>query len=144
MSTDSRSIKIAFAMSVIAKVGEFLNTLTMQYELRYKWWINDFICASLSLLIILLSEYHYVPIRKIKLCCWNLGLKWRSRFSYKVAGNAVLSGHSAAGLQYWNGHVTAGGRSYFRMERDQLFLYSKTFKKRICELSARVFNVGNL
>ena len=39
MSTDSdsRSIKIAFAMSVIAKVGEFLNTLTMQYELRYKW-----------------------------------------------------------------------------------------------------------
>ena len=28
---------IAFAMSVIEKVGEFLNTLTMQYELRYKW-----------------------------------------------------------------------------------------------------------
>ena len=31
---------------------------------------NDFICASLSLLIILLSEYYYVPIvaiRKIKL-----------------------------------------------------------------------------
>ena len=27
-------------MSVIAKVGEFLNMLTMQYELRYKWWIN--------------------------------------------------------------------------------------------------------
>ena len=40
MSTDSRSIKIAFAMSAIAKGGEFLNTLTMQYELRYKWWIN--------------------------------------------------------------------------------------------------------
>ena len=40
MSTDNRSIKIAFAMSVIDKVGEFLNTLTMQYELRYKWWIN--------------------------------------------------------------------------------------------------------
>ena len=37
MSSDSRSIKIAFAMSVVAKVGEFLNTLTMQYELRYKW-----------------------------------------------------------------------------------------------------------
>ncbi len=32
-----KSIKIAFAMSVIEKVGEFLNTLTMQYELRYKW-----------------------------------------------------------------------------------------------------------
>ena len=35
---------IAFAMSVtrglIEKVGEFLNTLTMRYELRYKWWIN--------------------------------------------------------------------------------------------------------
>ena len=31
---------IAFAMSVIEKVGKFLNTLTMQYELRYKWWIN--------------------------------------------------------------------------------------------------------
>ena len=28
MSTDNRSIKIAFAMSVIEKVGEFLNTLT--------------------------------------------------------------------------------------------------------------------
>ena len=27
-------------MSVIEKVGEFLNTLTTQYELRYKWWIN--------------------------------------------------------------------------------------------------------
>ena len=37
ISTDNRSIKIAFAMSVIEKVGEFLNTLTMQYELRYKW-----------------------------------------------------------------------------------------------------------
>ena len=31
---------ISFAMSVIEKVGEFLNTLTMQYELQYKWWIN--------------------------------------------------------------------------------------------------------
>ena len=37
MSTDGRSIKITFAMSVIAKVGEFLNTPTMQYKLRYKW-----------------------------------------------------------------------------------------------------------
>ena len=27
-------------MSVIEKVVEFLNTLTMQYKLRYKWWIN--------------------------------------------------------------------------------------------------------
>ena len=31
---------ITFAMSVIEKVGGFLNTLTMQYELLYKWWIN--------------------------------------------------------------------------------------------------------
>ena len=31
---------ISFAMSVIEKVGEFLNTLTMQCKLRYKWWIN--------------------------------------------------------------------------------------------------------
>ena len=38
---------------------------------------NDFTCASLSLLIILLSEYYYVPIRKINLCCWNLDLKWQ-------------------------------------------------------------------
>ena len=37
MSTDNRSIKIAFAMSVIQKVEEFLNTLMLQYELRYKW-----------------------------------------------------------------------------------------------------------
>ena len=28
---------IAFAISVTEKVGEFLNTPTMQYELRYKW-----------------------------------------------------------------------------------------------------------
>ena len=31
---------IAFAISVTEKVREFLNTPTMQYELRYKWWIN--------------------------------------------------------------------------------------------------------
>ena len=37
MSTDNRSILIAFAMSVIEKVGEFLNTLTMQYEMQYIW-----------------------------------------------------------------------------------------------------------
>ena len=30
VSTDNRSIKIAFAMSVIEKVGELLNTLTTQ------------------------------------------------------------------------------------------------------------------
>ena len=33
-------------MSVIEKVGEFLNTLMMQYELRYKWWINAIVMIS--------------------------------------------------------------------------------------------------
>ena len=37
MSTDNRIFSITFAMSVIEKVGEFLNTLTMQYELQYEW-----------------------------------------------------------------------------------------------------------
>ena len=40
ISTDNRSIKIVFAMSILEKVGDFLNTLTMLYELRYKWRIN--------------------------------------------------------------------------------------------------------
>ena len=31
---------IAFVVSVIEKFTEFLNMLMMQYELRYKWWIN--------------------------------------------------------------------------------------------------------
>ena len=48
ISTDNRSIKIAFAMLVIERVGEFLNTLAMQYELRYKWWI---------IIIIVLVDY---------------------------------------------------------------------------------------
>ena len=38
-------------------------------EMVNKRRCNDFICASLSLLIILVSEYYYVPIRKINLCC---------------------------------------------------------------------------
>ena len=93
---------IAFAMSVIEKVGEFLNTLTMQYELRYEWWINA-VVMILSVphclcWLFYFQNYYYVPIRKINLCCWNLDLKWHSQFSYKVAGNAVLRGHSVAGL----------------------------------------------
>ena len=103
--TNGGVFSITFAMSVIEKVAEFLKTLTMQYELRYKWWINAVVmilytCTLLSLLIILLSEYYYVPIQKIKLCCWNLDSKWRSRFPYKVAGNAVLGDHSTVGLYY--------------------------------------------
>ena len=71
---------IVFVMSVIEKLTEFLNTLTMKYELQNKCGINTFndsICASLSLEIILLPEYYYVPIRNIKLCFWNLDLKWK-------------------------------------------------------------------
>ena len=59
---------IAFVMSVIEIVGEFLNTLTMQYELRNKLWINTIVMIlsvpNCHLLIILLSEYDYVPIRR--------------------------------------------------------------------------------
>ncbi len=50
---------IAFVMSVIEKCQEFLNALMMKYELRNICWknsCNDSICASLSLLIILLPE----------------------------------------------------------------------------------------
>ena len=60
---------------------------------------NDFICASLSLLIILLSKYYYVPIRKINFAVEILILSDAVDFlTHKVAGNAVLSGQSAAGL----------------------------------------------
>ena len=38
---------IAFTMSVIEKVAELLNMLTMQYELRCNWWINAFVMISL-------------------------------------------------------------------------------------------------
>ena len=31
---------IAFLMSVIQKLTDILNTVTMKYELRYKCWIN--------------------------------------------------------------------------------------------------------
>ena len=51
---------------------------------------NDFIYASLSLLIILLSEYYFVPIRKIKLCYWNLDLKWRSRTQWSQRSRPVV------------------------------------------------------
>ena len=33
-------VSIAFTMSVIEKFTEFLSTLTMKYELRYKCWMN--------------------------------------------------------------------------------------------------------
>ena len=62
---------IAFVMSVIEKFTEFLNTLTMQYRLRYKSWINavvmilsvlHFICTSKMFLITyLLCYYSHIP-----------------------------------------------------------------------------------
>ena len=54
---------IAFAMSMIEKVAEFLNA-DDAIQMLNKHCCNDYICASLSLLRILLSEYlYYVPIR---------------------------------------------------------------------------------
>ena len=83
---------IVFAMSVIEKVGEFQNTLTMQYELRYKWWINAVVMILYVTHYLCWLFYFQNIITLINLCCWNL-LKWHSRFSYKVAGNAVLRDH---------------------------------------------------
>ena len=40
ISTDNRSIFDRFVMSVIEKFTEFLNTLTMKYELQNKCRIN--------------------------------------------------------------------------------------------------------
>ena len=40
ISTDNRSIFDRFVMSVIEKFTEFLNMLTMKYELRNKCQIN--------------------------------------------------------------------------------------------------------
>ena len=110
-------------MSVIEKVGEFLNTLTMQYELRYKWWINA-VVVILSVPHCLCWLFYFQNIITFlfeKLSCaveiliWSdsvdfltqlLGMPYSvvtaqqacSTEMVKVAGNAVLSGHSAAGL----------------------------------------------
>ena len=50
---------MAFVMSVIGKFTEFLDMLTMKYELRYKCWINTavMILSVPQMLINLLSEY---------------------------------------------------------------------------------------
>ena len=63
---------IVFAMSVIESWGIPENTddaIRTAISMVNKRSCNDFICASSTLLIILLSEYYYVPIRKINLCC---------------------------------------------------------------------------
>ena len=64
---------IVFVMSVIEKFTEFLNTLTMKYELQNKCWINTVV--MIQSVPHCLPEHYYVPIRKIKLCCSNLDLK---------------------------------------------------------------------
>ena len=71
--TENRSVLIAFVMSVIEKFTELPSTLMIKV-----------IGASLSSVNVLLPQY-----RKIKLFCCNLDLKWRSRFTYKVAGNTI-------------------------------------------------------
>ena len=62
-----------FVMSVIEKITEFLNTLMMKCELRYKCWIkhccHGFVCGSLSLLNILFSEYIIIWSLLKKLSC---------------------------------------------------------------------------
>ncbi len=94
---------IAVVMSLIEKFTEYLNTLTMKYELRYKCRINIIVMIQ-SVPHCLCWLFYFQNIitflfEKLRCtCCWNLDLKWHSQFSYKVARNAVLSGHSAAGL----------------------------------------------
>ncbi len=46
-----RVFRIAFVMSVIEKFTEFLNTLTMKYELQNKCWINTFVMIHLCLIV---------------------------------------------------------------------------------------------
>ena len=54
---------IAFAISVIEKIGEFLNTLTMQYELRYQWWINAVVMIFKGLTCkITLRKFYFVTL----------------------------------------------------------------------------------
>ena len=65
-------------MLVIEKVGEFLNTLTMQYELRYKWWIND-VALILSVPHCLCWLFYFQNIITFlfeKLCCAVEILVW--------------------------------------------------------------------
>ena len=50
ISTDNQSI-FACVMSVIEKLTEFLNMLTMNYELRYKCWINTVAMVYLWLIV---------------------------------------------------------------------------------------------
>ena len=65
-------------MSVIEKVGEFLNTLTMQYELRYKWWINDvvLILSVPHCLCWLFYFQNIITFQFEKLCCAVEILVW--------------------------------------------------------------------
>ena len=62
-------------MSVTEKVGEFLNMLTMQYELRYQWWINA--------VVIILSVPHCL--------CWLFYFQNISTFLFEKLSCAVES-----------------------------------------------------
>ena len=85
-------------MSVIEKFSEFPITSIMGLNCWITQCCRGFNCGSLSLLIILLSETNILfPIEKIELMQSTLLQTTR------VAANAVLSGHSTAGLLYGNG-----------------------------------------
>ena len=92
---------IAFVMSVIEKLTEFMNTLTMKYELRNTCWINT-VVMNQSVPHCLCWVFYFQNIITFLFEKWSCAVEiliWRcSRFSYKVAGNAVLSGHRTAGL----------------------------------------------
>ena len=89
-------------MSVTEKVGEFLNMPTMQYELRYKWWINAvvMILSVPDCLCWLFYFQNNITFLFEKLSCAVEILIWSDAVDFltKCAGNAVLRGHSAAGL----------------------------------------------
>ena len=88
---------------MMEKFTEFLNTLTMKYELRYKCWINTVatvLSAPQCLVIVLLSEYIYNdPIKKLSRAAEILILS----AAVGVTGNAVHSCHGTAWLPYRNG-----------------------------------------
>ena len=59
---------IAFVISVIKKVAEYLNMLTMQYELRYKCRIN----TAVMILSVPHCLYRLFYFQNIKLCCTEI------------------------------------------------------------------------
>ena len=101
-------VRIAFAMSVIEKVGEFLNTLTMQYELRYKWWINAvvMILSVPHCLCWLFYSQNIITFLFDKLSCAVEILIWSDAVDFltKLLGMpySVVTAQRACST-YWNG-----------------------------------------